>query len=40
MRKSTEPLEAVVNMVDSLRSAWSEVGAATKGSLHMEEVEA
>ncbi|MDR2599620.1 MAG: flagellar export chaperone FliS [Oscillospiraceae bacterium] len=37
MHKDTEPLEPVVEMVESIREAWKEVSIANKGTLQLGE---
>ena len=40
VRKDAEPLEPVIEIVDSLRSAWQEVSRANRGSLYYAEEQA
>ena len=37
LQKNAEMLEPVLEMVDSLRSAWQEISSQSKGSLYMSE---
>ena len=37
LRKDTEILEPVIEIVDSLRSAWYEISVSNKGSLYISE---
>ncbi|MDR2589990.1 MAG: flagellar export chaperone FliS [Oscillospiraceae bacterium] len=37
MHKDTEPLDPVVEMVESIREAWKEVSLTNKGTLKLEE---
>ena len=37
LRKDTEPLEATIEIVDTLRSAWYEISVSSKGSLYASE---
>jgi flagellar protein FliS len=37
LRKVPEPLEAVIEIVDDLRSAWHEISVSSKGSLYASE---
>ena len=37
IHKNAEPLEPVIETVDSLRAAWQEVSESSKGSLYMSE---
>jgi len=40
IRKDKEPLEPVIEMIDSLREAWKEISSTTKGSMYLQEVQA
>jgi len=40
VRKNEEPLEPVIEMVDSLRDAWKEISATSRGTMHLQEVQA
>ena len=40
LRKDPEPLEPVIDMVDTLRSAWDEISKTNKGSLYVSEEQA
>ena len=35
--KDPEPLEPVIEMVDGIREAWKEIGAANKGTMHLAD---
>ena len=37
LHKDAEPLEPVIETVDSLRSAWQEISVLSKGNLYMNE---
>lgn len=37
LRKDPEPLEAAIEIVDTLRSAWHEISVSNKGSLYTSE---
>jgi len=40
LRKDAEPLEPIIEMVDSLRSAWEEISKADRGSIYLSEEQA
>ena len=40
IRKDKEPLEPVIEMIDSLREAWKEISSTNKGSMYLQEVQA
>ena len=40
LRKDSEPLEPLMEIVDELRSAWSEISESNKGSLYVREGQA
>ena len=40
VRKDPQPLQPVLEMADSLRSAWYEISLSNKGNLHTREVQA
>jgi flagellar protein FliS len=37
MRKDTEPLDPVIEMVDSIREAWKEIGQMNRGTMQLGE---
>ena len=40
IQKSDEPLEPVIEMVDSLRDAWKEISTVNRGNVYYREVQA